>query len=301
MSASPEPTPPAWLRWGFLGAAQAVRALGTHRYRVADAIGNAAFACQPARRRETGANFRRALGPLGPHGGRRLAAASYRAYARTAVDFLYVQALTRPEVVALTRVVGREHMERTARRGRGGILVLVHHGSWDVAGAAATAYGYPARSVMDDGTHPRLTALVAWTRARLGLTVTTPSDGPAILLRTLARGGWVALLADIPGPTPAVTVPFFGRSSRFSAAPGMLAARTGAAVHAVTCHRSPDAHYLIEIHPPIRAARGADPADAIRPLLPIFEAAIRRAPEQWFPFDHDRFLGPRARGDRPGR
>ncbi|HVA21600.1 MAG TPA: lysophospholipid acyltransferase family protein [Candidatus Micrarchaeia archaeon] len=292
--------PPAWLRTGFLLAAAAVRALGPSRYRLADALGNAAFACQPVRRRTTAANFQRALGPIGRRRARRLAAASYRAYARTAVDFLHVQTLSRGEVAALARVVGLAHLERTDALGRGGILVLVHHGSWDVAGAAALAHGFPSRSVMDEGTSRRLTQLVVWTRSRIGLTVVTPERGAGALLRSLRQGGWVSLLSDIPKETPAVTVPFLGRPSRFSAAPGLLAARTGSPIHAVTCERARDGHYVIEIQPPVVLRREDDPAAAIRPLVPVFEAAVRRAPEQWFPFDRDRFVDPAADGDGHG-
>ncbi|HUY97538.1 MAG TPA: lysophospholipid acyltransferase family protein [Verrucomicrobiae bacterium] len=289
MSSGSRGLPPLWLRLGFLAAAHGARALGSRRYRLADLVGNAAFACQPQRRSVTAANFRRALGPLGRGRARRLAAASYRAYARTAIDFLYVQTLTRVEVAGLTRVIGLEHLQRSDAERRGGILVLVHHGSWDIAGAAAQAYGFAPRSVMDDGNQPALTALVIWSRARIGLQVTTPSRGPATLVRALVRGGWVALLADLPGATPAVDVTLFGQACRFSAAPGLLAARTGAPMHAVTCQRAPDGHYVIEIHPPLVVAHGTDPAAALQPMMPVFEAEIRRTPDQWFPFGRDRF------------
>ncbi len=303
MWAGPDPTrrggePPAWLRRGFRVAAAGVGALGPRRYRLADLVANATFACQPARRRTTQANYRRALGPISPRRARRLAAASYREYARTAVDFLHVQTLGRAGVAALMRVEGLERLERSTAAGRGGILVLIHFGSWDVAGAAAAAFGFPVHSVMDEGTSPLLADLVVWSRRQIGITVATPEHGATALLRTVRRGGWVAIIADIPKTTPAVTVPFFGRPSRFSAAPGLLAARTGAPVHAVTCERAPDGHYVVEIHPPVTLERADEPAAAIRALVPIFEAAIRRTPAQWFPFDQDRFV-PEAAGAHP--
>ena len=283
------------MRWGFLGATAAVHGLGPWRYRLADLAGTAAFACQPRRAGHTAATYRRALPALDRRAARRMARRSYREYARTAIDFLWIQGLPRHQVLAAVRVAGRHHAERVAAEGRGGIMVLIHQGSWDVPGPVASALGFQITGVMDAGGSRALTDLVRWARARIAVRVVLPGAAARTLLRALRRGEWVALLADIPGDTPHTEVPFLGQRTRFSVAAGLLAARSGASLLPVTCVRRPSGGYLLEAHPPVLVAPGTDPAAALRPLVPVFEASIRRHPEQWFPFDADRLLPP-ARG-----
>ncbi|HEY6537652.1 MAG TPA: lysophospholipid acyltransferase family protein [Candidatus Dormibacteraeota bacterium] len=279
------------LRLGLNGMALAVRALGRHRYRVADAIGNATFAVQAGRRRSTMANYRAVFPELSRRQARRLAASSYREYARTSIDFVYIHHLPRARVFDEIRTAGVEANVRSRQdHGQAGILVVIHHGSWDVPAAAAAARGIDLTSVMDDGGNPALTELVIWARREIGVRVVGASRSPATLLRRLRAGGWIALVIDIPGRTPAVEVDFLGHRTRFSAAAGILAARTGAPLVPATCVRRPNGGYLIEVHPPVAVARGTEPAAALSQVIPVFEAAVRRWPEQWFPFQEDQLL-----------
>jgi lauroyl/myristoyl acyltransferase len=70
----------------------------------------------------------------------------------------------------------------------------------------------------------------------------------------------------------------------------MLAARTGAPLVPAISVRRPGGGYLVELHPAVTIEPGTDPATALSEIIPVFEAAVRRWPEQWFPFDRDRFL-----------
>ncbi|MGH7705507.1 MAG: lysophospholipid acyltransferase family protein [Candidatus Dormibacteria bacterium] len=283
--------PPLPLRLGFTAVATGLQALGSHRYRISDPIANATFALQPGRRRTTIRNFRAVLPNLGHREARRLAARSYREYARTALDFLYVHKLPRGRVLAELRTSGVEaNVIAPQLQGKSGLLVVIHHGSWDVPGAAALAYGVNLVSVMTEENGPTISELVIWARAAIGVRVVPASKAPAALLRQLGRGGWAALVADIPGDTPSVEVEFLGHRTRFSAAPGIFAARTGVPLVPATSVRRPNGGYLIEVHPPVPIEPGTDPAEALRRIIPVFEAAVRRWPEQWYPFREDQLL-----------
>lgn len=280
--------PPLPLRIGLNTVAAGVRALGRHRYRLSDPIANASFALQPSRRRTTIRNFRAVFPELSRAEARRLAAQSYREYARTSIDFLYVHHLCRNRIFAEIRTVGVEaNFASLQLQGKAGILVVIHHGSWDVPAAASVVRGIELTSVMADEGSPWLSQLVIWARREIGVEVVLVSRSPSTLLRKLHRGGWVALVADIPGDTPSVEVDFLGHRTRFSAAPGILAARTGTVLVPATCVRRPTGGYLIEVHPPVAIEADVDPAEAVGRVIPVFEAAVRRWPEQWYPFGKD--------------
>ncbi len=288
------PRPRAVLRLGLGAAAGFLHLLGPSRYRLADAMGTAAFTMLPQRRRATQANFQLVFPELGRRELRRLARRSFREYARTSVDFVWVHGLSRPQLMRSFHGFGEEPVLRMKAEGQGGVLVLMHLGAWDAGAAYALARGIPLTAVMDEGGSPALRDLVVWARARVGLRAVLATSSARPLLRTLREGGWVALLADIPGDTPSAEVDFLGCRTRFSTAPALLAARTGRPLVAVMAVRSPAGGYLVEVHPPVTVARRQDPAEALRPILDIFEAAFRRWPEQWFPFDEGRL---RARRD----
>lgn len=280
--------PPLPLRLGLNTVAAGVRALGQHRYRLSDSIANATFALQPSRRRATIRNFRAVFPELSERGARRLAAKSYREYARTSIDFLYVHHLSRNRVFSEIRTFGVDaNFSSLQLQDKPGILVVMHHGSWDVPAAASAARGIRFTSVMADEGSPWLSRLVIWARRQIGVEVVLTSQSPSALLRKLRKNGWVALVTDIPGDTPSVEVDFLGHRTRFSAAPGALAARTSAQLVPATCVRRPTGGYLIEVHSPVAIEPGLDPAAAISRVIPVFEAAVRRWPEQWYPFSKD--------------
>ncbi|MGH7643647.1 MAG: lysophospholipid acyltransferase family protein [Candidatus Dormibacteria bacterium] len=294
MSSRPEfqpELPPLGLRLGLNAASATVRALGPLRYQLADRIGNATFLAQPRLRKTAIRNYRAAFPKLTRRQARRLAARSFREYARTAIDFLYVQRLPRTTVLSEMRVFGYEsYMQGLQLAGKPGILVITHHGSWDAPGALAIANGVHLTSVMDDEGNATMANLVIWARAEIGVEVVPASRSPRTLLQRLRAGGWVALVADIPGDTPSVEVDFLNHRTRFSAAPGILAAHTGAPLVPATSVRTPNGGYLIELFPPVTIERGTDPAEAMGRIIPVFEAVVRRWPEQWYPFREDLFL-----------
>jgi len=290
--ADPEPElPPLLLRMSLNVVAAGVRALGQHRYRFSDAVANATFAVQLERRRVTIRNYRCVFPELSRRQARRLAARSYREYARTSLDFLYFHRPPRTRVISEMQTFGAEsNLLGRLAAGQAGIMVTIHQGSWDVPTAFAAAHGVPLTAVMADEGSALISRLVMWARGKIGVEVVLASRSPRALLRNLRAGRWIGLVVDIPGPTPSVEVQFLGRGTRFSAAPGLLAARTGAPLVPVICVRTPNRGYLVEVHPPVQIEPETDPADALAQVIPIFEAAVRRWPEQWYPFSRDRVL-----------
>ncbi|MGH7611848.1 MAG: lysophospholipid acyltransferase family protein [Candidatus Dormibacteria bacterium] len=292
-AAGAPPSPPAPLRWGLDGAALLVHLLGGQRYRLSDALANAAFALSPRRREITAANFRRAFPELDRRQARRLAQRSFREYGRTCLDFVYIHRLSRARVIAEIRGAQvEEHFDPLFDSREPGILTMIHHGSWDVATVLAGARGVPLTVVMADGSSAAVSDLVIWARAGFGVRAVTASHSPRTVLATLKSGRWLGLIIDIPGDTPSVEVTFLGRRTRFSSAAPALAARTGAPLVPVVTVRGPRGTYLVDVNRPLRVPPNTPPEVALQQLVPVFEAAVRRWPEQWFPFAEERVPEP---------
>lgn len=279
--------PPTYLRRGFEAAARVLHALGPRRYLVADAAGSIAYAVQPARKRRLCAHLHsRAAGGLSAAEARRRARASYRAYARMVVDTVWVHAVTADELLARHGSVDRVDRLHDARdSGRGGILVLVHFGSWDIAASLALASGHPLTSVMAPVGPPQVTALLAWSRRAKEMELFTPEAAGRGLIRALRRGGLLALLVDIPEGGATTTVHFRRGPVRFSTGPVPLARITGAPILPASCWRD-GAHYRVVIHEPIEVPRtGVGDREVMQRIADVLEVDVARFPEQWYPFN----------------
>lgn len=276
------------LKIGLTVTARLLHRLGAGRYLISDALANAAFALLRERRRAAMDNYAMVFPNLTRRQLRRLAHRSFREYGRTSIDFVYFCRLRRSQIMRVFRGHGAEAVLRLRAEGKPGILVLMHLGAWDAGGAWASAMGLPLTAVMDDAGNSTLRELVLWARSEIGLRAVVASKAARPILQALRRGEWIALLADIPGPTPSVEVEFLGHAVDFSTAPALLAARTGAPMVAVVAVRSPAGGYMVEVHPPVRVPPEMEPEEALRPILKVFEDAVRRWPEQWYPFDRGR-------------
>ncbi|HEY7926816.1 MAG TPA: lysophospholipid acyltransferase family protein [Candidatus Dormibacteraeota bacterium] len=278
-------TPPPVLAWMFGAAATALRGMGQSRYVVADAAGAVTYALQPPRKRRLCAELHsRAAGGLGPAEARRRARASYRSYARMIVDTVWIHAIGLDELFAHGAVEGVEHLNNARDAGKGGILIIAHFGSWDVAASLALAAGHPISTVMAPVGPQWITELLAWSRKAKKMELFTPMAAARGLLRALRGGRMVALLIDIPEGGPTTTVQFCNGPVDFSTGPAFLARRTGAPIIPAECWRT-DAGYILRLRDPLVAGEDEDDQAVTQRVATILEQPIRRIPEQWYPFN----------------
>lgn len=277
--------PPRWMRLAFEASARGLRGLGRHRYVIADAIGGIGYAVQPPSKRRLCAHLHtRAAGGLDPAEARRRARASYRSYARMIVDTIWIHAIGLDEMHQYGHVDGVEHLHHTRDAATGGVLVLVHFGSWDIAASLALAAGHPATSVMAPVGPPSTTALLAWSRRVKQMELFTPAAAARGLIRALRRGRLVALLVDIPEGGATTVVQYCNGPVRFSTGPASLARLTGAPILPASCRRTADG-YVVVIHEPFHIAPDCDDRSAMQHVAEILEPDVHRDPEQWYPFN----------------
>ena len=164
------------------------------------------------------------------------------------------------------------------------IVITGHFGNWEAAGLALAAAGAPLVSVAAPLKIAPADAFVNWTRRRTGQAIVFRRGALRALIRTLRSGGRVALLLD-QNTSPrkgGIFVPFFGLPAPVSAAPALLAARTGAPVMLAYTLPTGRGHYRVYGSPPVWFdATASSEVEITADIMARLERIIRQRPEHW--------------------
>lgn len=280
-----DPHPPAPLKAGLQAASTLTRLLGPARYGLADALGLAGYAVSGRRRRNAVTNHLRLDPAIDGREARRRARASFRAFARSGVDFVWACGFGPDESLREGMAVEETLPITTAARqaGRGGIFALTHFGNWDMAANLAFAIELDLTTVMAT-TGPRaITDLVIWARRQNRMEVYEADHAALGLVRAIKRGRFVAILSDIPDGGPTVEVPYCGGLVPFSSVPAWLSLRTGAPLFPTACWRE-NGKYRLLVMEPVRHQPGDDERSLMAQVAATIEPVVRQHPDQWYPF-----------------
>lgn len=254
---------------------------------VAAAAGNVAFDLAPDKRRLVAENIARPMG-LAPEHRRvqRAARRAFRAYAKYLVDIMRLASTPPDEAADLVDVENVAIIDEARRAGGSGPLICtVHVGGMDLIGPAVQRTGERLNVVADDTTYGRLYDHLAAIRARHGVFLIGWRSLRGVY-RALRGGEAVAFFCDVGYRAGDVPVEFCGEATTFPAGPATLAARSGAAMVPVTCHRTRDDRFRAKGMPIIRAGAN-DPQSiqrATQQLADELGTVIRRDPGQWYMF-----------------
>ncbi len=258
---------------------------------AADAVATAAYAgyrLTPVRG-FIRANLRAAYGPAPAD--RELdaiARAHVRELARNIAEVLRLPMLAAEPDAVIAGVDGWEHVEAARAAGRGVIAATCHYGNWEVLAAALARRGLPVHGLVQRPSQDAFDRMFKETRAVCGV-ATWENAGAASLrpvLRALARGEALVMLADQHGEPQDAVVRLFGRPVSAPTGPFFFARRTGAAVLPMRAVREPDGRHRITVEAELPAS-GDDETD-MQVLYGVYERWIRERPEHWL-WVHDRW------------
>ena len=200
-------------------------------------------------------------------------------------DLFRLSRLSTREILEMTRVEGRDHMERALARGKGVIMVSAHFGNVDILLQIPLALGVPLSTPVEHIQPERLFRYTQRLRTSHGLRM-YPTGGPMLeLYRALKRGEMICLAADRGIDVSTRKVEFFGAPASLPDGPVRLALRTGAALVPGFGLRLPDNSFQVHIEPPLELPntgdREADIAAGMEMLVDVLERHISKHPEQW--------------------
>ena len=274
------------LVWG--GAWEAARFLPSSlAFGIARGGGLSARGLRALRGRASAPMIRRNLARVvSPAGLDDAVARAYDSYSRYYMEAFRAADLDPDVLHERTTTAGFEHLDGVLEEGRGAIILLAHHGSWDIAARWAESHGYHLACVAEVLRPRRVFAKFVEMREALGLEIVPLRRGENLdgrLQEVLAANHLVGLLTDrdLSGRAPLVN--FFGEPARIPVGPSRLSAATQTKIVPITMLHRPGMRYHLQILEPFDTV-GLDPVEGVQRTARALEDLIRLDPAQWHAF-----------------
>lgn len=196
-----------------------------------------------------------------------------------------------PVAAMVVEAVGWDHVESSAKSGKGLILLTPHLGCWEISGQYI-ASRTPITVMYSPPNLRSLEPLMKAGRNRGATMKSVPADmrGVRAMLKALRRGEAIGILPDqVPGVGEGDWAEFFGRPAYTMTLVGRLAEQTGAPVLLCWSRRLARGRgFRFEIEPLLAARPSESPVHALNRSL---ENLIGRCPEQYL-WSYNRYKVP---------
>lgn len=207
----------------------------------------------------------------------------YRNIARVLLDMFWFSRKSQERILTWVQIT-QEWKQGLGAPGAK-IIVTAHQGNWELGGHAIVANGYPLLSVGKDLGSKATTEKLNAFRSRLGQEIVS-SDGAIMpILRTLRKGGNVALLADqyLNRDKGGIWSTFLGHPALTAPTPAFFAQRIKGDIRIFIAFllARPDGHYRC-INPVILFPREGETLEELtQRVSDVSSRMIRRFPTQW--------------------
>jgi Kdo2-lipid IVA lauroyltransferase/acyltransferase len=202
-------------------------------------------------------------------------------------EFAHFPRLTKENIERLVLLDGFENFAAAQARGKGVLFLTGHMSAWELAPFAQALFGYPLHFLVRALDNPRVDALVTRYRCLSGNAPIEKNQSARAVLKVLAAGGTVGVLADHnTSLVEGVFVDFFGIPACTTAGLARFALHTGAAVVPGFLHWDAALRkYRLCFEPAIELVRTGDDAtdtqENTQRFTRVIENYVRRYPDQW--------------------
>ena len=254
---------------------------------VGAAFATAAYVLRPRLRRAAMFNLRLAFPDWTDAQRKRAIRGMVRQIGWMAGEFSQFPKYTRARIEEIVVVEGFENFDAARRRGKGVLFLTGHMSAWELAPFAQALYGYPLYFLVRPIANRRVDALINGYRCWSGNQPIEKNRAARAMLKILADGGTVGVLADHNTDIEeSVFVDFFGVSASTTSGLARIALRTDAAVvPGFLFWDQARRKYCLQFQPIVELARTADEeADVVENtarFTRVIEDFVRAHPDQW--------------------
>jgi KDO2-lipid IV(A) lauroyltransferase len=218
-------------------------------------------------------------------------------------EFSQFPRYTRRNISRVVEIEGAENFASAQRRGKGVLFLTGHMSAWELAPFAHALYGHPLHFLVRPVANPRVDALINCYRCLSGNLPIEKNRSARAILKILADGGTVGILADTnTALEEGVFADFFGIPASTTSGLARIALRTDAAViPAFLAWNNERKKYLLKFAPALELERTDDEDADVRTntarFTAVIEEYVRKYPDQWL-WVHKRWKT-RPPGDKP--
>lgn len=263
--------------------------------RLGSALGTLIYFAQPRRRSKARENLRRAFPEKNEEACRLLLRENFRQMGISAIEMLRLDLYKDPQTLRESFALsGLEHVQQALARGKGCFLLTGHVGFWEAGDILMPLHNIPTDAIYKRMKNPLVEKRIMALRESAGTRWIEKNRAARKILRSLHENRAVAVLIDQRvSPLEGVIVNFFQRPVIATPIIALMAIKQGTPVIPTFSWRLPDQRYEIVFAPMITFPQEENPSPetvvaATQLLTDQIEAAVRKAPEQWF-WVHDRW------------
>lgn len=257
-------------------------------YPLAEGIGRMVGRCAPQWRAIVESNLAPVLEGATARQIRRVAVEVFAHFVRAYYELLYLPAVPLERVVDMVTIEGPgwQSFLETRRHGQGVILTSTHQSSFDLAGQALAARGFPSHVLALPEQINSLAVFQQFREAAGNRVLPLSHSAIREAMRALRGGGIVATAADRPVRGQGIEVELFGRPTVLPDGQVRLAMRTGVPIYGAFCS-SEKRHYtlrFVRLEMVRSGDQDADVRENVQRIAHMIEPPIRAHPEQWHLF-----------------
>jgi len=202
-------------------------------------------------------------------------------------EFSQFPKYTPENISQIVEIDGAENFDCAQRRGKGVLFLTGHMSAWELAPFAHALYGHPLYFLVRPVANSRVDSLINRYRCLSGNRPIEKNRSARAILKVLAEGGTVGILADTnTSLEEGVFADFFGIPASTTSGLARIALRTDAAViPGFLVWNAAQSKYRLQFAPALELTRTGDEEVDVRANTSLFtsviEAYVREHPDQW--------------------
>jgi len=208
---------------------------------------------------------------------------TYVNYSRRLVDFYRLNTLPPARIIRMVEDIDVDNLDRALAQKRGVIMLTLHLGNWDYAGAYLAARGYPINALVEE-TDPEILELSTRHREATGMRTFPLRKSAYAFLDSIRNNRVLAVVGDRDILKNGKSVKFFNGTRKIPATLGEIIVRKRIPVAFGYLAFNPKGsawRYRGVVHNP----ESFDTTEEFeRFMIYKFEETIRRYPDQWLAF-----------------